>query len=262
MRNIGSLLTLTGAAVLLIAGAGKAATPSPPLTAYMSIGVQSAVKDLIPEFEKSTSQRIEATWATSTNLDKRLRAGDAADLLISTRGGIEALIREGKVVAGSAVDIASSGVGIAVRKGDARPDISTPDALKRTLLAARSISYSDPAAGGTSGVHFAKVLERLGIADQMKAKAKFPPPNGLSASLLMTGESDLAIQQIQELSSVAGVEVIGPLPDELQLITTFTAGIPTASGQASAADAFVRFLQSPHAQSVMGKKGLEPSGGP
>jgi molybdate transport system substrate-binding protein len=227
----------------------------------MSIGVQSAVRDLIPQFEKATGQRIAATWATSTNLDKRLRAGETADLLISTRGGIEALIREDKVIAGSAIDLASSGVGIAVRKGDARPDISTPDALKQTLLAARSISYSDPAAGGTSGVHFAKVLERLGIADQIRVKSKFPPPNGLSASLLVSGEADLAVQQIQELSSVAGVEVIGALPDELQLITTFTAGVPSDSKQAFAAEAFARFLKSPRAQSVMKQKGLNPSGG-
>lgn len=260
MRSFGSVLTLAGAAILLIAGSGKAATPPPTLTAYMSMGVESAVKDLIPEFEKATGQRIEATWATATNLDKRLRAGDAADLLISTRGGIEALIREDKVVAGSAVDIASSGVGIAVRKGDLAPDVSTPDALRRTLLAARSISYSDPAAGGSSGVHFAKVLERLGIADQMKAKTRFPPPNGLAASLLVSGESDLAIQQTQELSSVAGVEVIGPLPGDLQLITTFTAGIPTVSRQAAAANNFVRFLESPRAQALMKQKGLNPSG--
>ena len=237
MRSFGSMLVLAGLSSLLMVNTGHAAASPPAIAAYMSIGVQSAVKDLIPEFEKATGQRVEATWATAAALDKRLRAGDTADLLISTRGGIEALISEGNVAKGSATDIASSGVGIAVRKGAAAPDVSTPDALKRTLLAARAISYSDPAAGGTSGVHFAKVLERLGIAGPMKAKTRFPPPSGLAASLLRSGEVDLAIQQTQELSSVPGVQVIGALPGDLQLITTFTAGVPSSSTQAAAANA-------------------------
>ena len=159
MRSLRSVLAFAGVAVLLLVNPGNAASPAPALIAYMSIGVQSAVKDLIPEFEKTTGQRIEATWATAAALDKRLRAGDAADLLISTRGGIAALISEGRVAKGTATDIASSGVGIAIRQGETAPDVSTPDALRRTLLAARAISYSDPAAGGSSGVHFAKVLE-------------------------------------------------------------------------------------------------------
>ena len=232
---------------------------APAINAYMSIGVQSAVEALIPEFEQATGQRIVATWATSATLDKRLRAGESADLLISTHGGIDSLMRDGKVSPGTRVDLANSVVAIAVRKGEAQPDISTPEALKRALLAARSISYSDPAAGGTSGVHFAKVLEQLGIADAMRAKTRFPPPNGFAASLLATGEVDLAVQQTQELASVPGVQVVGPLPAGLQLVTTFAAGIPTTSNQRAAARAFVRFLESPKARAVMQQKGLQPA---
>jgi molybdate transport system substrate-binding protein len=245
------------ASTLLLTTSLASSAEAPVVTAYMSIGVQSAVEALIPEFEQTTGQRIVATWATSATLDKRLRAGESADLIISTRGGIDALIREGTVVPGTRVDIANSVVALAVRTGEAQPDISTPDALKRTLLAARNISYSDPSAGGTSGVHFAKVLEQLGIAEAMRAKTRFPPPNGFAASLLATGDVDLAVQQTQELASVPGVQVVGPLPAELQLVTTFAAGIPASSKQASAASAFVRFLQSPRAQTVMKQKGLQ-----
>lgn len=258
MRHFGSTLLIASA--LLTASVAHGAEAA--LKAYMSIGVQSAVETLIPEFERASGQRIDATWATSATLDKRLRAGEPADLLISTRGGIDSLISEDKVAAGTRVDVATSVVAIAVRTGEARPDISTPEALKRTLLATRSISYSDPSAGGTSGVHFAKVLEQLGIAEAMRAKTRFPPPNGFAASLLATGEVDLAIQQTQELASVPGVQVVGPLPSELQLVTTFAAGIPASSSQAVTAKAFVQFLQSPGAQAVMKQKGLQPAGAP
>jgi molybdate transport system substrate-binding protein len=257
-RQLRCVLALAGLASLLMGGMSLAAESAPPLKAYMSIGVQSAVEVLIPEFEQAAGQRIAPTWATSATLDKRVRAGEAADLLISTRGGIEAFIKEGKVIAESRTDLTNSVVAIAVRKGNAHPDISTPDALKRTLLAARAISYSDPAAGGTSGVHFAKVLDQLGIAEAMRAKTRFPPPNGFAASLLANGGVDLAVQQTQELASVAGVEVVGPLPASLQLVTTFTAGVPAASDHRAAARAFIRFLQSPRAREVMKQKGLEP----
>lgn len=259
MRHVGSAFFIAAGLLLasLVAHGAEA-----PIKAYMSIGVQSAVEALIPEFEQATGQRVVATWATSATLDKRLRAGESADLLISTRGGIDALIGEGKVAPGTRADVASSVVALAVRTGDAPPDISTPDALRRALLATRSISYSDPAAGGTSGVHFAKVLEQLGIADAMRAKTRFPPPNGFAASLLATGDVDLAVQQTQELASVPGVQVVGPLPAELQLTTTFAAGFPASSSQAATAKAFVQFLQSPRAQAVMKQKGLQPAGTP
>jgi molybdate transport system substrate-binding protein len=137
------------------------------------------------------------------------------------------------------------------------PDISSPEALRRMLLAARSISYSNPAVGGTSGVHFAGVLTRLGIAGEMQSKTRFPPPSGFSANLLVSGEVDLAIQQMPELASVAGTELVGPWPGDLQLMTTYVAGVPTAASQPDDAKALVRFLQSPPALAVMKAKGLE-----
>jgi molybdate transport system substrate-binding protein len=234
-----------------------AAVGGSEIKAFISIGVQSAVEELIPVFEKESAHRLIVTWAIAAGLNKRLQDGEAADLLISTRAGIDGLIKEGKILAGSDAELARSGIGVAVRKGAPKPDISTPEALRRTLLAGRSISYSDPAAGGASGVHFGNVLERLGIAGEMKARTRFPPPNGLSGRLLVSGEADLAIQQIPELASVEGVELVGPLPGDLQLITVFVAGVPATAKQADAAKAFVRFLQSPQAVAIMKAKGLE-----
>jgi molybdate transport system substrate-binding protein len=227
------------------------------INAFITIGVQSAIEELTPAFQRATGDSIAPTWSTSALLNQRVER-ESPDLLISTRAGIDALIKAGRIAAGSDVPVARSGIGVAVRRGSPKPDISTPDALRRALLAAKAISYSDPAAGGVSGVHFASVLERLGIAAPMKMRTRFPPSGGFSATLLVRGDVDLAIQQIPELASVAGTEVIGPLPSDLQLVTTFVAGVPVGAAHAEAARGLLRFLRSPQAASVMAAKGLEP----
>jgi molybdate transport system substrate-binding protein len=224
---------------------------------YLSIGIQTAVEQLLPEFEATTGHRLLATWGTGAVIGTRIAAGEPADLVVSTRAGIDDLVTRGVVEAATVVDLARSRIGIAIRQGAPKPDVSTVDALRRTLLAARTISYSDPAFGGVSGVHFARILEQLGIADEMRSRTRFPPPSGFSASLVASGEADLAVQQIPELIA-PGVELAGPLPDEVQLVTTFTAALPAASSQREAAAAFVRFLRSPRAADVMKSKGLEP----
>jgi len=233
---------------------------SPPpaeLSAFMSVGVQSAVEVLMPTFQKASGYRVVPTWGTAAMVSKRVQDGEAADVLVSTRAGMDDLLKEGKVMVGSDALVARSRVGVAVRSGTPKPDIATAAALRRALLAARAIAYSNPAAGGTSGVHFATVLERLGIAEQMKARTKFPPPGGLAATLLVSGEVDLAVQQMPELAGVEGSELVGPLPADLQLVTTFVAGVPTTAKHADAAKAFVRFLQSPEAVAILKAKGLE-----
>jgi molybdate transport system substrate-binding protein len=168
------------------------------------------------------------------------------------------LIKAGRLEAGSDTTLARSSVGVAVRKGAPKPDISTPEALKRALLAAKSVSYSNPAFGGASGVHFGKVIERLGITEEMKAKTKFPPEGGFTARLLITGEAELAVQQIGELISVPDVELVGPLPTDLQSVTVFAAAVPSAASQPQAAMALIRYLQSSEATAVMKVKGLDP----
>ena len=229
------------------------------LKVFSTIGVQGAVEQLVPQFEKASGHKLAITWGTAAMMVKRVEGGESADVLILTRDGIDALTKEGKVAAGTAVTLASSGIAVAVKAGAAKPDISTPEAFKQALLNAKAIAYSDPAAGGASGVYFAKLLERMGIADQLKAKIKHPPPGGNSASLLMTGEAELAIQQKPEVMYVAGAEVIGLLPADLNNVTVFAAGITADSKNADAGKALIKMLHSQEAITVFRAKGLDPS---
>ena len=226
------------------------------LVVFSTIGVRSAAEQLFAQFDK-TSHKLAVTWATAPMLVKRIEDGETPDVVVLSRAGIEALQKQSKLAAGSDVTLASSGVGIAVKAGAPKPDISTPEALKRTLLAAKSIAYSEPSAGGASGVYFAKLLERMGIAEQMKSKTKYPPPGGFSANLLMTGEAELAVQQKPELLHVSGAEVIGLLPGDLNVVTEFAVAIMTACKNGEAGKALIKMLQSPEAISTFRSKGLD-----
>lgn len=223
---------------------------------FSSIAVQPAVEALLPSYG---GVRPEFVWNTAPALIKRLQAGETADLLILNRAGMDAMQREGRILPGSEVTLASSPAAVAVKAGAPHPDISTADGLKRTLLAARAISYSDPKAGGASGIHFAKVIEQMGIAREVNAKNRFPPAGGLCARFLPTGEVELAIQQIPELKQVAGIEIVGPLPKPYELVTVFVAGTEKESANAAEAKALVDFLRTPAAAGVFRDKGLDPA---
>jgi molybdate transport system substrate-binding protein len=180
------------------------------------------------------------------------------DVLVVSRAGIDSLTKDGKIAAGSDATLAKSIFAIAVKRGTPKPDVSSAEALKSALLAARAVGYSDPAAGGASGVHFAKVLERLGIAADIKAKSKFPPPAGFAGTLLVSGEVDIAIQSKPELSSIEGVEIVGPLPGDLGSTTVFAAGVGASSPNSATGKALVKFLTSPEAQTVFTAHGFDP----
>ncbi|MCX7366548.1 MAG: substrate-binding domain-containing protein [Alphaproteobacteria bacterium] len=225
---------------------------------FSTIAVQSTLEELLPQFERENDVKLAVTWNTAPALVKRLQGGETADVLILNRAGIDTMTRDGRILPGSEVTLASSATAIAIKAGAARPDISTPDALKRTLLAARAISYTDPAAGGASGIYFAKLLERLGIAAEINARTKFPPPAGLVANFLLTGEADLAVQQVPELLQVPGIEILGPLPGDLHMVTVFVAGVEAATPHGAAAKALIAFLHSPSAATVFRAKGLDP----
>jgi molybdate transport system substrate-binding protein len=228
------------------------------LKVFSTIAVQTALEELAPQFEAASDVRLHVEWNTAPVLVKRLQDGETADLLILNRAGIDTMIREGRVTAGSEVRLASSATAIAIKAGADRPDISTPEALKRTLLAARSISYTDPAAGGASGIYFAKLLDRLGIAEAVNAKTRFPPPAGLSGDFLLSGEADLAVQQVPELLQVPGIEILGPLPGDLHMVTVFVAGIEAQSRQSTMAKALIDFLRADAAKDVFCARGLNP----
>jgi molybdate transport system substrate-binding protein len=187
-----------------------------------------------------------------------VQAGETADLYVLTKQSLDVLTKDGKATDVADATFANSGMAVVVKKGSPKPDISTPEAYKKTLLEAKAIAYSDPAAGGASGIFFAKTLDRMGIADQMKAKTKHPPPSGNSANLVVAGEVDLAVQQEPEVMSVTGVDVVGPPPGDLNNITLYSAGVDKDSKQTDGANALIKFLHTPEAAAVFKAKGLTP----
>jgi molybdate transport system substrate-binding protein len=229
------------------------------LSVYSTIGVRSAAEELFQSFEKASKRKLAVTWGTAPMLVKRIEGGETADVLILSRAGIDQLSKQGKIMPGSDVTLAGSGVAIAVKAGAPKPDISSTEALKNTLLSCKSIAYSEPSAGGASGVYFAKLLERMGIAEAMKPKTKYPPAGGFSAALLMTGEAELAVQQKPELLHVAGTEIVGFLPGDLNVVTMFAAAIMQGSKNADAARALIDALRLTVAKAAFRAKGLDPA---
>src|SRR4051812_39916814 len=214
-----------------------------------------AIDALIPDFEKSSGHKVTVSYGTAGAVADRVQKGEAADIVISSVPMIDKLQAQGKVVAGGGV-IAKVGVGAFVRKGAAKPDIGSVDAFKRSMLAARSIAYPDPAGGGASGIYVASLLERLGIAAEMKPKTKLSTLETLYASVA-SEEVEIGFNQVSEILAQPTVELAGPLPSAIQNYTQFAPGIVTGSSQADAARPLVTFLSSPAAQTVLKAKGFE-----
>lgn len=219
-----------------------------------TLGLMGAMRSLSSAFATATGIHVDADFAPTLALLKRMRAGEAADLVILTREGLDEMIGEGRVIADTAADLARSYVGLAVRKGAPHPDIASEAALRKTLLAARSVAYSRL---GASGVYFAELIVRMGIAAEINAKATIVE-QGFTAERLISGEADLAVQQISELKQVDGIAVIGPVPYDLQTPAVFSAGRTVDAKQAEAAEALLRYLASPEVMPVLRQSGLEP----
>ncbi len=217
-------------------------------------GVKTLMLDLVPAFERSSGTKLAITWGSAAGLVKELATGAGGDLAILTAETIDDLVKRGKVVAGSRVDLARSGIGVAVRKGANKPDIGTPESLKKALLAAKSVAHSKT---GMSGIYFPTVLARLGIAEEMKSKIVMPDPGTPVGEVVAKGAAEIGIQQISELLPVAGIEIVGPLPAALQKITTFSAGLLTTAKEPDAAKALVKFVVA-EAPRLLKEKGLEP----
>ncbi|WP_298243938.1 substrate-binding domain-containing protein [uncultured Bradyrhizobium sp.] len=219
-----------------------------------TLGLMGAMRSLASAFEAETGIHIDADFAPTLALLKRLRAGEAADLVILTREGLDEMIGEGRVLADGAADLARSYVGIAVLAGQVYRDISSEAALRKTLLAARSVAYSRL---GASGVYFAELIVRMGIAAEINARATVVE-QGFTAERLVTGEADLAVQQLSELKQVGGIEVVGPIPHELQTPAVFSAGCIAGAKHADAAERLLRYLASPEVAPALRQSGLEP----
>jgi molybdate transport system substrate-binding protein len=218
-----------------------------------TLALRGALVQLAEQYLMAKGVRLDADYAPTVGLLKRLREGEKADVLILTCEGLDELVAEGAVVAASRIDLARSYVGLAVKAGDRHPDISTEKSLISALLAARSVAYSKI---GASGIYFAELIERLGIAAEINAKATITA--GFTAERLITGEADLAVQQLSELKQVADVELVGPIPLSLQTAAIFTGGRMASSENAVLADALLTYLASSEVAPVLRESGLEP----
>jgi molybdate transport system substrate-binding protein len=220
-----------------------------------SIALTKAWQALKPKFETG-ARKIELVLGAGGAINKRIAGGESGDVVVSSTPGIERLVKDGKVVAGSNRLLARSGVGVAVKTGAPRPDISTAESLRQTLLSARCVAYSDPAGGGASGIHFVKVLQQLGIAGPVNAKARLGS-GALNGEVVARGEADIAIQQIPELMGIPGIDIVGPLPDELQAMTSFSAALLSSSKDPKTAHALIEFLLSRETAAVLKAAGFE-----
>ena len=210
--------------------------------------------DLVPQFEKNSGHKVLATWSGTADIMKRMAAGEVYDVVIVGAPEIDAFIQQGKMVAGSRIDLMKSGVGVAVRAGAPKPNISSSAALKQAVLAAKSIGYST----GPSGVYVMSLFERMGIADQVKSKLKQTPSGVRIGTIITSGEAEIGFQQVSELIHEPGVDYLGPLPADVQKITVYSAGIPSGAKQPEAAKELVKALTGPVAAPVIKKHGMEP----
>jgi molybdate transport system substrate-binding protein len=250
---------LMASATLLVTMGGVHIGPAhaAEIKALISTAMDAAVVVLVPQFEKATGHKVNFSYDPSGGLARRLRGGEFADMILVASPEFDKLIAEGKVV-GPRIDVSRTGIGIAVKKGAPKPDVATPEALKRTLLAAKSVGHTAPAGGGITALHLLRTFEKLGIAKEVAAKTKLAAggPNGRVSTLIVNGEAEIAFQQVSELMTNPEVEVIGMLPDELQQITINSAGITAAAKEPDAARALIQYLTSPEAMAIYKKTGL------
>jgi molybdate transport system substrate-binding protein len=218
-----------------------------------TLALRGVLVDIAEDFRARTGHAIAATYKSTNAWLALIAPGATGDMVLLTREAIDALLRDGEIVSGSTADLARSGIGIAVPAGAPKPDISTAENFTRAILAAKSIAFSRQ---GASGVYFAELIERLGIADRIRAKAKIG--DTYVGEMAARGEVEIAVQQISELKPVAGIDIVGPLPEELQKISVFAAGILRDARNAGAAAALIAYLAAPGIAPVLIAKGLEP----
>ena len=251
--------TLVGIAVVLwvgIGGVGAGPARADDLKVFGAGAVRAIVTELAQAFQQETGHSVTLSFGTVGVTRRKLESGEPVDVVIMTDVAVDDAARQGAVVAGSRADIARTGMGVGVRADAPRPDISTAEAFKATLLGARSLVYVDPAQGATSGIHFAGVLDRLGIAEAVKSKSQLVP-GGYPAEKVASGEAELVVHQISEIVPVKGVALVGPLPADLQKVTVYSAGLAARSAAPATARAFIAFLTRPAFKPKFAAAGLD-----
>jgi molybdate transport system substrate-binding protein len=244
---------LFSVAVMMDGAAAQAAE----IKVLASVALTSALDELAPQFERATGNKLTLGYSLIADIRKRIIAGETADVVILSRPVMEDLQKQDRIAAGSITDVVETPVAIAVRAGAPKPDISSADALKRALLAAKSIVYADPAKGGASGIYFARVVDQLGIAEQLKSKTILVP-GAQAADVVAKGEAEIGVGQASEIVPVSGAQLVGPLPGELGSVTKFSAGIGAGSTASEAGKSLIQFLRSPDAAPVFKSRGLQP----
>jgi len=241
--------TFFAAASMALGGMAQAAD----ITVLATPGIKEAYVELAPQFEKANKHKVTTTWAGTADVMKRMKAGEVFDAVILASDSLEDLIDTSRVMAGSRSDVARSLVGVAVKAGAPKPDISTTDAVKRALAAAKSVVIST----GPSGVYLNGLFEKLGVMAELKPKLKVTPSGVAVGDWLAKGEGELGFQQVSELIHYPGVQFVGALPQDIQKVTVFSGGVPAASREPDTARAFLQFLAAPEHQAVLKKHGLD-----
>jgi molybdate transport system substrate-binding protein len=242
-----------GAAVALMGGASAAASAA-DLKVIGSPGTREPYSLLAPAFEKETGIKVLTTWAGVVEVTRRIAGGETADVVMLPAAQIDELIRLGKLLAAIRVDVAKSGIGVAIKAGAPKVDISSAEAIKTALRQAKTIAYST----GPSGVHVARIIAAWGLADELKPKIVPPRPNVPIGVMVARGEAEIGFQQVSELLPVEGIDYLGPLPVEIQEITTFSAALHQAASDPRAARALLKFLTAPAAAPIYAKTGMSP----
>ncbi len=247
--------------VNVVAGLHSASAGAAEIKVLCTRALTDAMAEIGPKFERKTGHKLALSFGTSASIERQVDAGEPSDVLVLTGPGIERLMSEGMVVAGTRADVAATEVALAMKAGAARPDISTTDAFKQTLLDARMIAYAPPESGSASGIQFSRVIERLGISEAIKPRVTLVRPPRWSGELVANGEAEIAVQMSSEFHTIKGVEIVGPLPPEFRSKTVFSTGIAKPVQDHDAAKAFTAFLTSSEAADVIHSKGLEPQTG-
>jgi molybdate transport system substrate-binding protein len=250
-------LAVRALALVIALSAAAGTAPAAEINVMLTDALGTSFNELAPKFARTNGHTIHEVHGPSGGLVRRLNAGEPADVIFINDGGIDELIKQGKLQSGR-TDLTRTGIGIAVRRGALKPNVSTPEALKRALLDARSIGYTDPAGGGLTAAPIIAMIEKFGITAQMAPKTKLAAggPTGRVSTLVASGEAEIGMQMVSELLSNPELEVIGMLPPELQLITVYSAGITANAKEPDAARALVRFLATPEAAVVYKSNGL------
>lgn len=245
---------LLAAAAWLGAASAQSAAASASLRALSSNGVRAGLEAVLPQCERAAGKKLDIDFGTSASMRQRIGAGEAVDVAFITTPVVAELARAGHLAASSITPIGRAGIGVGVRAGGRRFDIGTAEALKQTLLAARSVTF---AREGASRPHIERMFERLGIAEQMRAKSLLEPGSGQAAEKVIAGEAEILLTLVSEISPVAGMELVGPLPAEFQSYITFDAAVGTHSAEAAAARAFIACVAAPAAAAAFAAQGIE-----